>query len=75
MDKILYFKVIDHIPSIFPVINSAYKIYLFRNDYPKSNYDKFMKFLQLINLVKPDYHDSDSKMSFSKNKLTYKEVY
>ena len=49
-----FLALIQYIPSIFDVLNEAYKLYLYWTDFPKSNVDKFLNFLTFINLVKPD---------------------
>lgn len=59
MDRELYFTVMNHLPTVFPVINEAHKVYMTRGEYPSSSVDKFLKFLQLINLVKPDEEQSE----------------
>ena len=49
-----FLAVIQYIPSIFALLNEAYKLYLYWVDFPSSSIDKFLDFLTLINLVKPD---------------------
>jgi len=49
-----FLTVIQYIPSIFALLNEAYKLYLYWVDFPSSSIDKFLDFLTLINLVKPD---------------------
>ena len=45
MDRELYFTVMNHLPTVFPVINEAQKVYMTRGEYPSSSVDKFLKFL------------------------------
>lgn len=60
MEKENYYQIMNQIQANYGTFVQAYKIHLCQTDFPSSSIDKFIKFLQTMNLVKENDNSSAS---------------
>ena len=69
--KEMYLKILDYIPSVYEIFLDAYKVYLTRNEFPKTNTKKFFDFLINLNIIKTDEDDPSDVLTEEELKVLF----